>query len=151
MKELDLADDHETIIFLYLVLPFGWRASPGYFSKIGEAITVAHQQYASGVPDRDGADPFTSQLFVDDAIFIEPCLGARREMVIECWENVCRGLLGEDAINDAKMKVEGQWSHTHILLGFEVNVEKLTIRLPTAKQCDALEKSMILCFTRETE
>ena len=41
------------------------------------------------------------------------------------------------AINDDKVDLEGSWGHEHIILGFEVNVELLTIRLPKAKQMDA--------------
>ena len=38
-------ETEESIIFLYLVLPFGWRASPGYFSLVGNAITRAHAEF----------------------------------------------------------------------------------------------------------
>ena len=135
---LGIDDDEEaTVIFLYLTLSFGWRASPSYFSQVGEGITVAHSEYAYSDRNRDGADPSSSKLFVDDAIFIEPDLGCREELVISCWEYVCRSLLGKTAINDGKLDLEGTWKEEHIILGFEVNVDKLTIKHPTAKRIDA--------------
>ena len=138
-KHLGLAGNDDTALF-YLALPFGWRASPGYFSRIGEGITKAHQQYASGCPERDGADPFSSQLFVDDAIFIEPTLGERYKLVVECWEHVCVRLLGPGAVNADKIQLEGQWGSTHILSGYEVNVDEMTIKLPKPKRMDAWGK-----------
>ena len=61
-------------------------------------------------------------------------------MVVECWEFICRGILGMISINEDKMEADGKWGSTHILSGFEINVENMTIRPPTAKRCDALEK-----------
>ena len=101
---------------------------------------MAHSQFASGKAERDGSDPFDSQLFVDDAIFIEPMLGCRATMVVECWEHVCIKMLGLGAVNTDKVRLEGQWQDAHILLGFEINVELMTIKLPTPKRHDALEK-----------
>ena len=72
-------DPDITVIFLYIALPFGWRAIPGYLPKIGEGITTAHRDYSSSHANRDGADRFDSQLFVDDAISTEPNLGAERK------------------------------------------------------------------------
>lgn len=130
-------DENETILFPYLVLPFGWRGSPAYFPQMGEAVTRAHQAYISSDEIRVGADFPTSQLFVDDAIFIEPNLGERKEQVVACWEYVCRQLLGSSSINMEKVHLEGSWQESHIILGFDINVDKLTIRLPAAKQMDA--------------
>ena len=107
---------------------------------MGEGITIAHQQYVPKDMNRDGTDFFYSQLFVDDAIFIEPHLGKRQQLVITSWEYVCRRLLGDSAINNKKRDEEGMWQTQHILLGFEVDVNKLTIRVPTAKRADALER-----------
>ena len=130
-------DPDATLIFLYLVLPFGWRASPGYFSRLGEGISTSHREYQSGHPERDGKDHFDPLLFVGDAIFIEPSLGHRQEMVVGCWEYICKKLLGASAVNDEKKDIEGSWQETHILLGFEVNVHMMEISLPAAKRSDS--------------
>ena len=81
-EKLGLGDGNAMVIFLYLTLPFGWSASPSYFSQVGEGITVAHQEYAPHDKSRDGADLFRSHLFVDDAFFIEPDIGKRKELAI---------------------------------------------------------------------
>ena len=124
-------------MFLYLTLPFGWRASPAYFSQVGEGVTLAHQSFISHDENRDGADYFSSLLFVDGAIFIEPDVGRRKDMVISCWEHVCRKLMGSTSTNEDKVDLEGNWNTSHILLGFEVDVNDLTIRLPIAKRIGA--------------
>ena len=49
------------------------------------------------------------------------------------WGGICRKLIGYDSINQDKLTAEGEWEETHILLGYEVNVDALTIRLPNAK------------------
>ena len=76
---------------------------------------------------------------MDDAIFIEPRLGRRPEVVVLCWGSICRKLLGEDSLNQDKLMEEGDWESTHILLGYEVNVDTLIIRLPVAKVGGAWE------------
>ena len=55
---------------------------PRIFSKMGEGLAVTHQEFRSQDRNRDGAGPFDSQLFVDDAIFIEPEIGLRKELAI---------------------------------------------------------------------
>ena len=117
---------------LYLTLPFGWRASPWYFSVIGEGVTLARQGFISDGKNRDGADFVDAKLFPDDAIFIEPDIGRRKEAVISCCGHVCRSLLGESAINDEKVELEGSRNQSRILLGFGIDVDELTTR-PTTK------------------
>ena len=74
-----------------------------------------------------------SILRADDAIFIEPRLGRRPEACFSCWGNIFRKLLGDDSPNRYKLTEEGEWEDTHILLGYEINVDSLTTRLPNAK------------------
>ena len=88
--KLGIEDNEATVMFLYLTLPFGWRASPSYFSQIGEGITIAHHPFISQGENRDGADFPSSLLFADDAIFAEPDLGRRKEMAISFWDHICR-------------------------------------------------------------
>ena len=138
-QKLGMEDGESSVLFLYLTLPFGWRASPSYFSQVGEGVTLAHRAFISSEPKRGGADYFSSLLFVDDAIFVEPVIGGRREMVISCWGNICRRILGATAVNKDKVDLEGEWKTSHILLGFEVDVDRLAIKLPTAKRVGARE------------
>ena len=84
------------VAFLYLALPFGRRAVQGYISKLAEGVAIAHREYAPNHPNRDGAERFDSQLFVHDAISIEPNIGCRKEMAISflgirAQENAGRG------------------------------------------------------------
>ena len=121
------------IVFLYLATPFGWRASPAYFPSVGRGITLAHRDFCPTSKIRDGGQDFASLLFVDDAIFIEPRIGRRPEACVAFWEDVCREFLGGDSLNKDKLDEEGDWENTHILLGYEVNVNSSTVRLPDAK------------------
>ena len=57
-------------------------------------------------------------------------------MVAERREYICKELLGDSAVNDEKKDIEGSWQETHILLGFEVNVQLMEISLPTDKRSD---------------
>ena len=132
----------EAVVFLYLFPPFGWRASPGYFSLVGNAITAAHSDCTPRANERGGNGQSESQIFADDAIFIEPKMGYRLENVAWCWEYVCCRMLGPPAINREKLDLEGKWEESQIILGFDVNVEKLTIELPKVKISNANESIM---------
>ena len=101
---------------------------------------MARRDYSPRNPDRDGTERFDSQLFVDDAIFVEPNVGQRKEMVIACWGYICRELLGHGALNEGKLELECVRSTSHIIRGFEANVESMTIRLPPSKKSDAWDK-----------
>ena len=68
-------------------------------------------------------------------------------MVIACWEYICKSLFGMSAINDDKMRAEGKWNKARILLGFEINVDSLTIQLPAEKRSDSWEKAIGPMFT----
>ena len=120
-----------SVYLMFLKLPFGWRGSPAYFSVVGEGISKAHRMYTPQNKIRDGAQNLNSLLYVDDEIFIDPCLGLRPDVTVTCWEYLCKGLLGQDALGDDKLLEEGEWQESQILLGFEVNVNSLPISLPT--------------------
>ena len=91
---LGIEDSEATVIFLCLTLPFGRRAIPAYFSPIGDDITLERRGFIPHDEVRDRADYFSSQLFVDDAIFFETELGRRKEMAISRREHVCGKLIG---------------------------------------------------------
>ena len=127
------------IYFMYLTLPFGWGGSPAYFSCIGHGITLARRNFPPTNKIRDGHQDLPSLLFADDAIFIETRVGMRPEVCVSCRGSICRRLLGDDSPNEDKLMEEGDWKSTHILLGYEVGVNSLSIRLPGAKVCGSWE------------
>ena len=133
-KILGVDDENATIIFLYSVFPFGWGGSPAYFSPIGEGVALTHQEYISSDKIRGGSDFFSSQLFVEDAIFIEPDLGRKKEKVIARWEYVCRQILGSTSANMDKAELGGARNTAHISLGFEIGANASAIRLPVEEQ-----------------
>ena len=103
---------------------------------------MAHGRFAPRDVTRDGAEHFESQIFADDAIFIEPQMGQRLENVVICWEHICCKILGPSSINRDKLDEEGRWQESHIISGFSVNVELLTIELPEVKMMNAREVVM---------
>ena len=49
--------------------------------------------------------------------------------------NLRRALMGDDSPDRDTLSKEGELDHTHILLGYEVNVDALSARLPDGKVC----------------
>lgn len=49
------------------------------------------------------------------------------------WEKIALGFLGPTALNHDKLEEEGKWSHTHTMLGLDIDSESLRITLPGAK------------------
>ena len=90
-------------VFLYSALPFGWRGSTAHFSSVGRGITPAHRNFGPTSKMRDGRRGFTSLLFVDAAIFIDPRIGRRPEGCVARWAGVCREFLGGDSLNEEKL------------------------------------------------
>lgn len=82
---------------------------------------------------RDCQQDMRSLLFVDDPIFVEHRVEMRPGVCVSCWESICRRRLGGDSSNKDNLMEAGEWGDTHILLGYEVNADALTIRLPNAK------------------
>ena len=96
---------------------------------------------------RDGPQNLNSLLYADDAIFIEPRMGLRPDVTVTCWEHLRNGILGFDALNDEKLREEGEWQESHILLGFQVNVNSLEIPLPSPKVSYAKEVVNLSVFS----
>ena len=69
-------------------------------------------------------------------------MGHRLENVAGRWEYICRVLLGSTSINLDKLDGEGEWRESQIVLGFEVNVGKLTIKLPDVQISNARDAIM---------
>ena len=71
---------------------------------------------------------------MDDGLFIEIDLAKRGLQSTLKWEGVARGCLPNESINEEKNRVEGQWDHIRIFLGFQIDTSNLTIRLPEQKR-----------------
>ena len=142
---LGIEDDAETVILLYLALPIGWRAIARYPSKIGGGVTAEHQEYASSNPERGeiaGGFPVVCRRYN-----LRGSRSRQQEGTGDsAMEYVCRNISGAGAINDDKFEL-GACDTTHILLGFEINAEALTIRLPTEKGAILGKRLMTTCST----
>ena len=135
------------IIVGYLVLPFGWTGAPGVFASIAEIITRFHNLSSPANPLWAGDHPFQSHLFVDDGILIEPDIAGRLEQSATTWECGSFLVIGNDALNEEKLRIEGEWKSLHIILGYEVDFENFTITLPSEKIIGAQVLLQSPCFT----
>ena len=72
-------------------------------------------------------------MYVDDGISVEIDQTVRLKASTSAWEFFTMGLLGRNAINEDKLKEDGQWSHSHIILGMEFYADSLCVRIPGAK------------------
>ena len=90
------------IIFFYLVLPFGFAASPGIFGRVMKGVGWFHQQYGVGNPIRDGAWKRRNLIFVDDGMFLEPNVGTRPAQSVACFEHGAHLFLGDTAISEKR-------------------------------------------------
>ena len=125
---------HEDILCFYGVLPFGWGGSPGHFCRFSDAITLLHSLCGPARPLWNTAFAYKSHMYIDDGLFIEIDVGDRTQQSTEAWERIAKDLLSNDAINEEKNEIEGQWQDEHIFLGFLINTESTTISLPEEKE-----------------
>ena len=116
--ELGLARD---IVFLWLALPFGWSASPGYFQTCARLITKLHCTHYSPSPTA-GHLPFVSHMFVDDAMIVDVDFPGRLGQSVAAWGDCCIKVLGEWSVSQDTKDIEGQRGDSAILLGFHVSV-----------------------------
>ena len=119
------------IIFMWLALPFGWSASPGYFQACARLVTTLHCM-RKPVSPITVALTFESHMFVDDAMIIDVDLPGRLDQSARVWEQCCVTVLDTVSVSDKRKKVEGTWEEEHILLCFHVNVETKETKLPDA-------------------
>ena len=112
---------------------FGFLQSPAEWDieakAIGTYIAATRFQH----PRRDGHWEPISREYVDDVMLMAPDIGFRPELTMLTAENTIKGLLGPAAINLKKHSVEGKWSTTAILLGFEFDSVRGTISLSQEK------------------
>ena len=80
-----------------------------------------------------GWEEFRSVIFADDAIFVEAEIANISNETVAAWETSCRCLFGPDSINAEKVRSEGRWAATGLILGFDIDTEKSTIAVPPPK------------------
>ena len=79
----------------FLVLPFGFVGSPGYFCMFTDVIQALHRSFPPADKSWSTEMIYEAEMFVGDAMFIEPSLGARLSESVRSWEWACMFLLGE--------------------------------------------------------
>ena len=117
----------------FLALPFGFLASPSYFSLVTSTIQSIHKSRKPSDTVWNGAENYECFLYVDDAIFVEADLGSRPRDSLDCWVDIAQKVLGEDCINEEKVREEGSWETRALILGFLVDTELMTIEVPPVK------------------
>lgn len=137
----------EDILMFYGVLPFGWGSSPGHFCRFSDAIARLHQLHGPSGPLWNMPCAFRSKMYIDDGLFVELEIGDRKEQSSRKWEEIARGFLPQEAVNEEENKLEGAWCAQQIFLGFEIDTSSLEIRVPGEKEQARLSFSMI-CLRR---
>ena len=91
----------------YSALPFGWAGPPGFFAHISSDIPKWRHAHAPSNQENSGGESFSSFLFVEDGILIEPNIGTRCEESALCREKECEPTFGPDSVNLDKLGEEG--------------------------------------------
>ena len=117
----------------WLALPFGFSASPAIFAMCTDVIQRVHYSGRPSDGSWSGWGEFWSVIFVDDAIFSEAETQNVSNETVAAWETSCRSLFGPDSINDDKVRLEGQWGTSGLILGFDIDTVKGTIAAPLRK------------------
>ena len=125
------------VVVFYLVMPFGRSGSPANFAVFGDSISLIHALFGMGRPDWFLSIPFLSRLYVEDGLLFDIKNAIRQLANTTTREAATVGMLGEDAINQNKLDEEGNWIHTHTMLGFNVDSSTLSISLPDVKVAGA--------------
>ena len=131
--EFSHSDPTNSLVFFYLVLPFGFTGSPGIFCRIMCAVQHFHKLHTVSHKHLNGSLPLDAHVFIDDGMFMEPDLANRPQISVETWELGARLFLGPTGISEKKIKIEGQWSTMVIFLGFHIDLAEDTISLPNPK------------------
>ena len=115
-------------------MPFGWGGSPSHFAALGDARTIIHGERGLSDFDWNGAEPFSSRLYLGAGIFIELLRRRRMGNWAQSWGRVAKGLLEAAATNQEKLGEEGLWRQDHAILGFVINSSAMSIALPGANR-----------------
>ena len=119
----------DSIVFFYLVLPFGFCGSPGIFGMVMEAVQLYHRSFAPRNHLWNGALYYDAEVFADGGMFLEALVGHRCDQTADVWERGGELFFDTGAISKKKIKVEGTWGTKLALLGYEVDLASNTISL----------------------
>ena len=122
-----------SIVFFYLVLPFGFAGSPGIFVRVMEGVQYFHQMHDISHPHLNGHEPLSGLIFVDDGMFMELVIGNRPQISVSTWELGVRLFLGRTGISEKKLRIEGSRATELVLSGFHIDLERDLISLPNPK------------------
>ena len=89
------------------------------------SITFPRRQNVLWAGDR----PFRRHLFAGDGILMEHDLDGSLGRSAFTWENGSLLVIGDEALNEDNLKIEGLWQSTHIILGYEVNFDEFSIAI----------------------
>ena len=78
-------------------------------------------------------EPINSEIFPDDAMFVEADIGNILGETGGGRVRRCRNLSGKDSIDDAKTALEGDWPTSGLVLGFNIDTVAATISAPLLK------------------
>ena len=96
---------NSTMVFFYLVLPFGFSGSPGVFGRIMDAVQAYHQSFVPASPNWNGALAFSADVFVDDGMFLEASIGNRQNQTVQVWGRGAELFFGQQAVSEKKLRV----------------------------------------------
>ena len=117
----------------FLVLPFGCVGSPGYLCMFTDIVQALRRSFAPSDPTWRSNFHYEAEMFVGDAMFIEPRIGARLPECVGIWEWSFVFLLGGESLNFAKTDIEGTWQREQTTIGYELDTEAYDISLHKAK------------------
>ena len=103
-------------VAFYLVPPFGWSGSPGFFAHIASGIPKWHNARDPPNPENSGGESIASFLFADDGILAEPNLGTRCGESALCWGKECGLTLCPNSTSVKKLDEEGKWETEELAL-----------------------------------
>ena len=126
-------EDVGDIIFMYLVLPFGFTGSPDILGRImGEVGRYRHQRRPSN-PLQNGVAPSKNKIFAGDGMFLAPKIGNIATQSVECGADGARLCLRDTAFSAKKFEADGRWAANFLLSGYYVDLDSTTIALPDPK------------------
>ena len=110
-------DVEESITVMYLTMVFGWTGAPGEWAVWGRGVQDLHQSHAPPLPELHDVVAYASEVLVDDGVLVEPLLGVRPWLSAWAFDTWSRKLLGNAAINAAKLEAEGEFTFEKLIWG----------------------------------
>ena len=118
------------IVVIYLVSSFGFSGSPGEWNAWGRATEEFHRAHRPLQERRDLGRGFDCKVLVDDAVFVEPQVGLRPWISAEVFEAGVRKLLGNQAVNVDKDRIEGTFKTAQTVWGVVMETDGMKAYLP---------------------